>query len=552
MNRYLKLDLSRAEGNVIPAVISTDTPVDRGGYMEVLDHTREAIQIRSGDSLPLLTAHDSSEPAIGKVKDLKISDGKLRGSMVFGSSQRARELLDDIKERLIDGVSIGYRILEKELDGDTLFARKWEIFEASVVGVPADVQTGFYRSKNKEIIMETENSVETINAERKRCSEIAEIGKRFNHEEDANKAIESGESLDSFRSKVLDAVETKTVATPFVKDVGDSHREYSLIDAIEGLHDVSKRGVEFEISQDLARSQKRTKGDSILVPLDTRVMTGATAGASTIQTTVDNRIQDFIQAKSIGMNLGAQVFRLDSDDLMIPKGSSNSGASIQATESTQTAESTPTLSNTTLTPKYITNVIPLSYKFLQQSSPDVENYLRNLIGESFASVMDDQMIAGSGSSGNMQGLFNSSIGTTAISAGAPTYAKLLDSIETVAGANVDISNLRWIMDPGTLKNLATAVKFSSTDSPLIDLSGSQDAGNVIGSMVGYPVHMSSNMQDNKFIVGDFSKSAWAFWGGLEISLDQFYDTRRYYSALQAIMSADFKVIDATAFNILTA
>ena len=552
MNRYLEFDLSRAEGNVIPAVISTDTPVDRGGYMEVLDHTSEAIQIRSGDTLPLLTAHDSSEPAIGKVRDLKISDGKLRGSIVFGSSQRAKELLSDIKERLIDGVSIGYRILEKELEGDTLFARKWEIFEASVVGVPADVQTGFFRSQNKEIIMEKENSVETINAERKRCSEIAEIGKRFNHEEDANKAIESGESLDSFRSKVLDAVETKTVATPFVKDVGDSHREYSLINAVEGLHDVSKRGVEFEISQDLARSQKRTKGDSILVPLDTRVMTGATAGASTIQTTVDNRIQDFIQAKSIGMNLGAQVFRLDSDDLMIPKGSSNSGASIQATESTQTAESTPTLSNTTLTPKYITNVIPLSYKFLQQSSPDVENYLRNLIGESFASVMDDQMIGGSGSSGNMQGLFNSSIATTTISAGAPTYAKLLDSIETVAGANVDISNLRWIMDPGTLKNLATAVKFSSTDSPLIDLSGSQDAGNVIGSMVGYPVHMSSNMQDNKFIVGDFSKSAWAFWGGLEISLDQFYDTRRYYSALQAIMSADFKVIDATAFNILTA
>ena len=552
MNRYLEFDLSRAEGNTIPAVISTDTPVERNGYMEVLEHTSEAIQIRNGDTLPLLTAHDSSEPAIGKVRDLMISDGKLRGSIVFGSSQRAKELLSDIKERLIDGVSIGYRILEKELEGDTLFARKWEIFEASVVGVPADVQTGFFRSKEKGKIMEKDNSVETINSERKRCSEIAEIGKRFNHEEDANKAIESGESLDSFRSKVLDAVETKTVATPFVKDVGDSHREYSLINAVEGLHDVSKRGVEFEISQDLARSQKRTKGDSILVPLDTRVMTGATAGASTIQTTVDNRIQDFIQAKSIGMNLGAQVFRLDSDDLMIPKGSSNSGASIQATESTQTAESTPTLSNTTLTPKYITNVIPLSYKFLQQSSPDVENYLRNLIGESFASVMDDQMIGGSGSSGNMQGLFNSSIATTTISAGAPTYAKLLDSIETVAGANVDISNLRWIMDPGTLKNLATAVKFSSTDSPLIDLSGSQDAGNVIGSMVGYPVHMSSNMQDNKFIVGDFSKSAWAFWGGLEISLDQFYDTRRYYSALQAIMSADFKVIDATAFNILTA
>jgi len=552
MNRYLEFDLSRAEGNTVPAVLSTDTPVRRHGYMEVLDHTPEAINIRTGDTLPLLTAHNSSETAIGQVRNLKIADGKLRGSVVFGSSQRAKELLQDIKDRIVNGISIGYEILEREMEGDTLFARSWEVYEVSAVGVPADLNSGFFRSKEKEIIMENENSVETINAERKRCAEIAEIGKRFNHEEDANKAIESGESLDSFRSKVLDAVETKTVATPFVGQVGDSHREYSLINAVEGLHDVSKRGVEFEISQDLARTQKKTKGDSLLVPLDTRVMTGATAGASTIQTTVDNRIQDFIQAKSISQNLGCQTFRLESDDLMIPKGTSNSGAAIMASETTQTAESTPTLSNVTLSPKYITNVIPLSYKFLQQSSPDVENYLRQLVGESFASVLDDQFLGGSGSSGNMQGIFNSSIGTTTISAGAPTYAKLLEAIETVAGNNVSISNLRWLMDSGNLSNLGTAVKFTGTASPLIDLSGSQDQGNVIGSMVGYPVHMTTNMQDNKFVLGDFSKSAFAFWGGLEISLDQFYDTRRHYSALQAIMSADFKVIDATAFNILTA
>ena len=37
MNRYLKIDLSRAEnieGNTVPTVISTDTPVERGEYKE--------------------------------------------------------------------------------------------------------------------------------------------------------------------------------------------------------------------------------------------------------------------------------------------------------------------------------------------------------------------------------------------------------------------------------------------------------------------------------------------------------------------------------------
>ena len=123
MNRFLKIDLQRAEGNTIPAILSTDTPVDRGGYQEILVHTDESITIRgNGNSLPLLTAHDSSEPAIGKVTDIHVSNGKLRGSLVFGTSQRAKELLEDIKARVIDGISIGYQILHKELVGDTLRA----------------------------------------------------------------------------------------------------------------------------------------------------------------------------------------------------------------------------------------------------------------------------------------------------------------------------------------------------------------------------------------------------------------------------------------------
>jgi HK97 family phage prohead protease len=156
MNRFLKIDLQRAEGNTISAILSTDTPVERGGYHEILVHTEESITIRgNGNSLPLLTAHDSSEPAIGKVTDIHVSNGKLRGSLVFGTSQRAKELLEDIKARVIDGISIGYQILHKEMVGDTLRATNWEIFETSIVGVPADMETGFYRSQHKEKNMDT-------------------------------------------------------------------------------------------------------------------------------------------------------------------------------------------------------------------------------------------------------------------------------------------------------------------------------------------------------------------------------------------------------------
>lgn len=553
MNRFLNIDLERAEGDVIPAVISTDTPVDRGAYFEVLEHTPEAITIRGGGDLPLLTGHDNQEPPIGRVTNLKISDGKLRGSLVFGSSRRAKELLEDIKNKVIDGVSIGYRILEKEMDGETLIARSWEIFETSIVGVQADLSTGFYRSQDKEKNMDTDNSIETIKEERSRCSEITEIGKRFKHEEDANQAIASGESLDSFRSKVLDKVQSVALATPFVKEVGDSKREYSLVNALNGLSDSSKRGYEHEISEDLSRTQKRQNADSIIIPLDSRVMNAGTAGASTIQTSVDGRIQDFIQAQSIGMNLGAQVFRLDSDDLLIPKGTSASGATVMATDgTTQSAETTPTLGNVTLSPSYFADVIPVTYKFLQQSSPDVENYLRRLIGSTFASTLDDQMVAGSGSGGNIKGLFNSSVATTTISAGAPTFAKIMDSISAVSTANVPTNNLRLLMHPGTLTHMVTAVKYSSTASPLLDMKDGGESDGNVGSVQGIPTWSTSNMQANKFVVGDFSHSAWAFWGGLEISVNPFYDDRRFTQSFNAILGADFRVLDATAFNIMTA
>ena len=401
--------------------------------------------------------------------------------------------------------------------------------------------------------MDTDNSIETIKEERSRCSEITEIGKRFKHEEDANQAIQSGESLDSFRSKVLDKVQSVALATPFVKEVGDSKREYSLVNALNGLSDSSKRGYEHEISEDLSRTQKRQNADSIIIPLDSRVMNAGTAGASTIQTSVDGRIQDFIQAQSIGMNLGAQVFRLESDDLLIPKGTSASGATVMATDgTTQSAETTPTLGNVTLSPKYFADVIPVTYKFLQQSSPDVENYLRRLIGSTFSSALDDQMVGGSGSGGNIKGLFNSSIGTTAITSGAPTFAKIMDSISAISTANVPTNNLNMLMHPGTLTHMVTAVKYSSTASPLLDMKESGQSDGNVGAIQGIPTWSTSNMQANKFIVGDFSHSAWAFWGGLEISVNPFYDDRRFTQSFNAILGADFKVINASAFNIMTA
>ena len=52
-------------------------------------------------------------------------------------------------------------------------------------------------------------------------------------------------------------------------------------------------------------------------------------------------------------------------------------------------------------------------------------------------------------------------------------------------------------------------------------------------------------------MGDFRQLAVASWGGLELSKDDHYDTRRFISAITGIMSFDAKALHPTAFCKIT-
>jgi len=547
MNRFLKIDLQRAEGNTIPAILSTDTPVDRGGYREILVHTDESITIRgNGNSLPLLTAHDSSEPAIGKVTDIHVSNGKLRGSLVFGTSQRAKELLEDIKARVIDGISIGYQILHKEMVGDTLRATNWEIFETSIVGVPADMETGFYRSQHKEKNMDTENST-TVKEERQRCSEITEIGSHFNHEAEAKTAIESGESLDNFRTKVLDKVQSRAYSTPLVKEVGDSKQEYSMFSAIQGLLNPQKRGYEFEVSQDQARKYGPPRmANSVLVPFEQRVITKATAGANTTATDV-GQVIDFVQQEAVFPKLGVTQFTGLSSSFMIPRGTNDVTTSFLALDGTTAiTESTPTLSNTILNPRSLASIVQVSHKFIVQSSVDAERWLKRLMATSISNKLDYAMFDGSGASNQPDGILNvAGIGQVDYGA-APTWAFILSTIELLPASNHKLSNCNWVINPADISVLASTVKVTGEPDFLLTLDIDGATGRV-GYMGGFPVYVDKNITATEYLFGDFSNYAFGFFGPLEMDVDDTYDFAKANIAIRTIQDFDGSVLTNSGF-----
>jgi len=558
-----KKELEIRGSKVFTAVISSEYPVERGGYEEVIVHNADSIDL-SRFPLPLLLEHDASEQ-IGVVENPRFQGTQLLADIRFANDELSKTYEADVIDKIRNSLSIGYQSIKSYMEDGIRYITETLLMETSLVSIPADPSARFRKSDLQTNnfytrSMKMEEQKLSRNESRKLRDDISSIrrlAKNFKCEDLGDKAIEDGLSLSEFRTIAVEKYEsdqrqaefknTYISEAPYV--ARGYNQEYSVLRALEGIDDASKRGYEWEVSQDLERSMPKSNPNAVI--LDTRTMTSGTAGANTIQTNVQNNIHDFMQQKSIALNLGATTFGGNVGNLEVPLGTSSSGATVLATDgTTQSAETTPTLSKLTLAPTRIADVVPLSYGFLQQSTPDVESYVRRLIAQTFAKVMDEQIMAGSGSSGNVQGILGTS-GINAVSNGGSEvdFANFVSAISELGADSVDLSNLKLIVNPANLDNLVTAVKYSSTDSPILDMKAEADGR--IGTFNGYPVFVTNAVTVDNYIMGDFRELAIASWGGIEISKNDFYDDRRFISSLNAIMSFDAGLLEPKAMCKIT-
>ena len=559
MEEEKKIELETRGADSYEAIASSEFPVERDGIDEVLIHTEEAIDL-SRFPVPLLVNHNMDNQ-IGVVENPRIENGKLKVSIRFTNDALGKQYEEDVIDKVRNNLSIGYKILKSKIINGINEVSNFLIMEVSSVPVPADPTATFRKSDLKQtnnLIYRNMNmedkkiSRSEANSIREEITEIRALGKHHNLSDLADQYIENANTLEQFRSAVLNSIESDK-ALPVGKApafLQQRNEEYSVRRLILGMDDPSQRGFEHEISQDLERSQPKSSPDAVIVDM-TRTMNTGTAGANTIQTSVTSSIQDFMQQKSIMQSMGATSFGQNVGDLKIPVGSSDSGATVIATDgTTQAGEVTPTLTNKVLSPSRFGTVIPMSYGFVQQSTPDVEGYIRRLIAETFAGTMDDQIIGGSGTGGNVEGILNTT-GINAVSNGGTevTFANFLSAISELGADHVDISNLKLVMNPANIDNLVTAVKYTSTDSPILDMRAEADGR--IGTFMGYPVYATSKISADNYLLGDFRQLAIASWGGLELSKNEFYDTRRFISSINGIISFDAKALQPTAFCKIT-
>lgn len=584
---------TRAAADTVTVTLSTDAPLDRGDYVEVLDHSSAAIDLsRAEGGLPLIEGHDLGRLPIARIVNLRTDGHRLRGQVKFGTSQRAADLKADVAAGIVTGVSIGYEILDHKTDGNVITATRWKPYEASAVAVPADQAAGFYRSRNSGAThMPDENTggeaadlsrsqrraanrnddanQERITAIRSICRTyeryLGDDGKAF-----ADRLIETGGSPETLTDFVMTRMHNSSAQNPVIMPMGrgdhgiDSNdlRKYSLLRAIRAAaFGKEKRSLyeeaafEMEVSRTIA-DKAGLQARGFMVPRELFVRDLSVGGATAGQTLVgvDHRPDQFIptldvmpQVEAMGaMKLTGLVGNID-----IPRMTAGSAPQWLSAENGTYTETEPTLGTFVMSPKDVAGLTDITRRLIQQSSPAVEMLVRQDLTKRIIAAIDLAAINGSGASGVPRGILNAvGIGSVAMGAngGAPTWAAITQLIQAVGAANGLDGALGFLTNAKVQGTLLRTEKSASTGLYCWEPGRAQSEGQI----AGYRALVSNNVPSNlvkgtsgavcsALIFGNFQDLLIGYWGGLDVTVDPYTFSSTGMLRITAIQSCDVLV-----------
>ena len=141
MNNEQTVELEVRGTDSYEAVISSEYPVLRGEYEEVLIHSPESID-DSRFPLPLLINHNP-ENQIGVVENIRLEDKKLVGEVRFTNDDLGKMYEEDVIDKVRNNLSIGYQVIKSAIRDGIKEVSEFLIHEVSIVPVPADPNATF-------------------------------------------------------------------------------------------------------------------------------------------------------------------------------------------------------------------------------------------------------------------------------------------------------------------------------------------------------------------------------------------------------------------------
>lgn len=635
--RVMTVDKIDKEARTIELSFSSEIEVKRWGMIEILDHSKGAVNLdRLNGGGPLLFNHDLDK-VIGVIEKAWIdSSGKGRALVRFSKREAAEEAWQDVQDGILRNVSVGYRINEIKLketrdDGtDVYLVTKWEPYEISIVSAPADTSVGVGRSEQTEQKTETtkrnlmnreqmiawlaargitvdanitdealtrqitdwkpaapvtdpaaiaakaqrsiqvgEDHSRGATEERTRVKNILAAGEQYGQRELAQKAVEEGKDLNTFRGELLEAVNKRN------QQVVDSTRPIGLTDkeargfsfrklmlaltspAGESKRDAEGARFELEVCQAAADAMQHRSAKGLVLPLDvlaavpmqrgTDVVSIKTAsgytgsGGNTVQTQLlSQSFIDILRNRTVIMQLGTELSGLVGN-IDIPRQTTGASASWIGEDADSTQEDVD-FDLVSLRPKTVTNFMEVTRKMLMQSSLGIEAILRREMAAGLALQMDLKGFYGTGLSDTPTGIkatsgINSFYWATD---NTPLYTELVRMETEIASDNADVPSMAYVTNP-VIRGYAKGARKIATSTDSITL---WEPGNTLN---GYRTEITNQVATGDVFFGNWADMLIGMWGGLDLTVDPYTHSKKGRIRIVGFQDVDFTVRRAASF-----
>ena len=420
----------------------------------------------------------------------------------------------------------------------------------------------------EEASQEGENDSETEGEqvpEQTAVEQIIEMGREYNAPAEAFQAIADGETPEQFRERLRSvrlSPSGRLEPTSEGEEAGEGTRtqvgpRFSLGNLVKHYAFPTdpqyKREVEFELNieppTDLGRERR---GGSFYVPSQAMwdgrkrdmteqfaVSTAAASAGSLIQTDVDhsNYIGLLIERAAI---LGrCRVLPGLTGDVDIPRIKSAAELGFVAEGAVQ-GNSDPTFDDVKLRPKILSAQLNLTNLALHQSAGFLERYVREALNAQFAAEINKVILVGSGATNTPTGVMKvSGINNVEFTkSGVPSWKDYVNMEKELIADLVPGSTI-YAVDPELYA--AAKVTEKATNTAEFIYSG--------GQINDRTVFMTTHMESETGLMGDFSEVYVGFWTGMDMILDNI--TSPGNMKIYAFQTWDVQVAHATSFCSLT-
>ena len=348
------------------------------------------------------------------------------------------------------------------------------------------------------------------------------------------------------RAAFLQEAERRALGHPVGdKNAASLERAINVVDVIRAqMEGRALNGAAAEYQQETERRTGR-KAQGVFIPmaaLEKRAVV-TTGNAAELVPTIQRPDQyiEPLRNNLLARKLGVRVLSGLTGNLTIPKYATGTTAGWVAEGSALTA-SDMTFDPVTLAPKHAGGIVEMSRQLIMQSSPDIEQLVRDDLSTMLNQAIDSALIKGGGSNEPTGVLATSGVQTANLA--TLSWANVLAMLQKLDLVNASAANI--------VASMKVKAKLQGT------LKASGIAGYLMegGRMADLPVYFSNQVAEKtgtpntgKLIAGDWSQVLLGIWSEVDILVNPFSEAAytKGNVLVRAMSTVDIAVRHPTAF-----